>query len=373
MEYIFKTPQIGEVGHEVMIVKLHKQKGEYIKKDEPIATLETNKAALEIESNVSGYIKEIYSSEGRRISIGSPLLLIDTDAAMEIGHGQIVAQYGTTIATHNNVDEHSTIVDWIKQLRNKDLSPRDKSYCLEQKVVPIHMHRNFKKYSEQHAGRNSKNNDYYDEVVLSKQQARLLQNLVESKSDVVQANIQCICDNACIEQYRKRLRNQSEPTLIPSRLEIVAWSVVTAMRSHPRFRSRLIGQDQLRQFKNPNLGIAVALPDDELTTAVVHNSFSYNFEQFVEQCRTSIVDAKNDNHITTYFPLVISDLSIHGVDSATPVVASPSCATLFVGRPLMFNRAYFYLSLSFDHRFINGVGAARFLDEVQSNIGAITA
>jgi 2-oxoisovalerate dehydrogenase E1 component len=251
------------------------------------------------------------------------------------------------------------------------MSPRLKAYCRNEKVVPISLHRSFKGHGTGIRSED-KANQFYEDVILSKQQERLLNNLVESQERVIQANVQCMCDNACIDQYRQRLRNSKQKNVVPSRLEIISWSVVDAMRKHPNFRSRLILPNTLRQFKNTNLGIAVALQNDELRTAIVPDVLSCDFMQFVQQVRRSIGDAKEDNHVTTYHSLVISDLSTQGIVNAIPIVSHPSCATLFVGCPVQYDKKSFYLSLSFDHRFINGAGAAAFLMDVQHNIKIVT-
>lgn len=377
MTYIMKTPQIGEVCHEVTIVKFHKQVGEFVKKDEPIVTLETNKAALDVESAVSGIIDAIFFVEGTTVSAGTNLLAIrlnvedaaNASKSSEVRHSPHGQAYDYSTAGVQT----ASLLDWLSRLRNNDLSPRDKAYCRDQNVVPIRLHKKFKDFTSKGNLPFQAENKFYEDIELNKPQAQLLNTLVESQKHVVQSNIQCICDNTCIDQFRKRQRQDPSCLFVPTRLEVIAWSVVGAMQRHPCFRSRLVGTETLRQFKNPNLGIAVALSDDRLTTAIVPSVFSYDFARFTRQCRASIVEAKNDNHIVTYHPLVISDLSAEGVVNAIPTVVFPACATLFIGCPIQQDKRSFYLSLSFDHRFINGAGAAMFLKELRHNLRVITS
>jgi pyruvate/2-oxoglutarate dehydrogenase complex dihydrolipoamide acyltransferase (E2) component len=175
--------------------------------------------------------------------------------------------------------------------------------------------------------------------------------------------------NAVIERLRQGLRRAGAP-MVPSRLEMIAWAVVCALGEFPRFRTRVIDREKLRQFDNPALGIALALPDDGLTTAVVKRVFSCSFWEFVEAVRRSMAEAKQDKYAPGYHCLAISDLSVYGVTGAIPVVAYPAASTLFVGKPHRGRDGnFFQRSLSFDHRIINGVGAAKFLAKVCSLIG----
>lgn len=372
MEHIVRTPQVGEVSHEVTIVRLHKSAGDCVQKDEPLVTVETNKASLEIESTVSGMVVDIFAAIGQVLSTGSPLLSIKTDTQPPAACSS--TQWGRSATPLETVfvQDTSSILGWLKHVKNSSLSPRHKALCRDQNVIPISLHKKFRDYAENNRGSGGSTNEFYQDIPLRNQQKRLLQTLAESNRQIIPANIQCMCDNACIDQYRQRLRNAGEATPVPSRLEIIAWSVVQAMHMHPNFRSKLVGENTLRQFKNPNLGIAVAMPNDELATAIVANSFSYTFFQFVECCRASLIEAKNDNYVTTYHPIVISDLSSQGIVNAVPVVVSPACATLFIGCPMKSDRTSFMLSLSFDHRFINGAGAAAFMKDIVKEIRTIT-
>lgn len=399
MEYFLKAPQIGEVGHSVTIVKYHKVIGERVAKDEPIMTLETNKAALEVESTVAGTVIRYIFSEGDTVPVGNDIaiLLLDDEPVVT----QMVSRSEdddctpadnthdtstSTIITHTftaindlkkdymPVEETEVLKSWIEQTRNSTVSPRQKAYCLQNKVVPISAHKEYTHYaSNTHHQNKHASNDFYVDVPSENAQIRLAQNLMESTKHIVQANVQILCDNTPIEEFKRTQRRLKDSTFVASRLEIITWSAITAMRTHAQLRSRLINQTTLRQFKNPNIGIAVALENDALTTAVIQGVFSHNFLSFCQQCRKSIDEAKRDEHLPTYHSLVISDLSSYGVINAVPIVVAPSTATLFIGKPYIKEHKshYFNLSLSFDHRIINGAGAAKFLQDVGKSLSRI--
>jgi pyruvate/2-oxoglutarate dehydrogenase complex dihydrolipoamide acyltransferase (E2) component len=158
---------------------------------------------------------------------------------------------------------------------------------------------------------------------------------------------------------------------------MMAWAVVRAMEKHPPFRRLTLEDERIVENENFDLGIAVALEDDRLATAVIGNAnkkswteFVQNYNKTVDATRTGRVDAMNA-------PVVITSLGAFGVKAGAPIVVPPSVGTLFIGtahRELMRNgkknesAEVITLSLTFDHRVVNGAGAASFANEIKKQI-----
>ncbi|MGH7453820.1 MAG: biotin/lipoyl-containing protein, partial [bacterium] len=73
----FKLPELGENVETGTVVKILVSKGAEIKKDQAIIELETEKALLEVPSNVGGVVKEILVKEGDEVKVGQTLLVLD--------------------------------------------------------------------------------------------------------------------------------------------------------------------------------------------------------------------------------------------------------------------------------------------------------
>ena len=165
----------------------------------------------------------------------------------------------------------------------------------------------------------------------------------------------------------------------PSPSVMIAWAVVRAMEKHPPFRRLILEDDLIVENENFDLGIAVALEDDRLATAVIVDANKKSWLEFVkvynetvDATRTGRVDAMNA-------PVVITSLGAFGVKAGAPIVVPPSVGTLFVGtahRELIPNGKknesadVITLSLTFDHRVVNGAGAASFANEIKKQIEA---
>jgi pyruvate/2-oxoglutarate dehydrogenase complex dihydrolipoamide acyltransferase (E2) component len=157
-----------------------------------------------------------------------------------------------------------------------------------------------------------------------------------------------------------------------------AWVVLQAMKKHERFASVVRGSEIIYDPERFDLGVAVALPGDVLETAVIKNVNDLEWDRFPDIFRESLrrtrhgeLDSKNR------VPLTISSMGAHNVRSAIPIVVPPSIATLFIGAPYLLpdpnsedgaTIEVCSLVLTFDHRWINGVGAAAFLSDVRKGI-----
>jgi 2-oxoisovalerate dehydrogenase E2 component (dihydrolipoyl transacylase) len=79
-KFIFKLPDIGEGIAEAEIVAWHVKVGDRVEEDGRLADMMTDKATVEMESPVAGKVIEVAGEEGDVIAIGSPLVVIETDA-----------------------------------------------------------------------------------------------------------------------------------------------------------------------------------------------------------------------------------------------------------------------------------------------------
>jgi pyruvate/2-oxoglutarate dehydrogenase complex dihydrolipoamide acyltransferase (E2) component len=193
---------------------------------------------------------------------------------------------------------------------------------------------------------------------------------------VVPANLQIDArwDAICKARESAKKKNGKDA---PSPSVMLAWSVVRAMEKHAPFRRLVLEDDQIVENDVFDLGIAVALDGDRLATAVVTQAnkrdwpdFMRRYNETVEETRSGRVDAVNA-------PLVISSLGAFGVRTGAPIVVPPSIATLFIGAA--HNEVFgdgkktqtgevITLSLTFDHRVVNGAGAASFVHDVKEQI-----
>jgi len=147
-----------------------------------------------------------------------------------------------------------------------------------------------------------------------------------------------------------------------------------ALREQPHMNCRLEG-DQIRLLDEVHVGLAV---DTErgLLVPVVRNADTLRVVDIARRLRELVARAregKSSPEELTGGTFTITNLGMYDIDAFTPIINLPECAILGVGRiseqPAVVNgqvvaRQRMWLSLTFDHRLVDGAPAARFLQRI---------
>ena len=181
-----------------------------------------------------------------------------------------------------------------------------------------------------------------------------------------------------------RLRNQlkedgSQP--VPSYNDLLAKLTAQALLEHPMVNARFDG-DTIVQSATVNIGVAVDT-DRGLLVPVLRDVQSKSLRQIARETAALIEKAQtgrislDDLHGGTF---TITNLGMYEIDAFTPIINLPECAILGVGRIVpkqvvvdaeverIAIRHMMFLSLTFDHRLVDGAPAARFLQRVKQYV-----
>jgi hypothetical protein len=165
------------------------------------------------------------------------------------------------------------------------------------------------------------------------------------------------------------------PEVHASEFQVLAYCVAKVVLEYPKFRSTLVGEDTLREYEHLNLGIAVQRSEDELLTALVAHADTLDFPTFVRTLQHQIQRALDgEDQATEAMPLVLSYMGAYEITTAIPVIVAPAGSVLLVGAPyrqgdtLLAN-----LALTFDHRLMNGMAAASFLNAIATQVQRLGA
>ncbi|HEY1582853.1 MAG TPA: 2-oxo acid dehydrogenase subunit E2, partial [Chthoniobacterales bacterium] len=312
------VPIMGEGIRSAKVVALLKNPGDRIDLDDALCEVETDKAVYPIESSFAGTMGEWTTKVDDTVEIGQEL-------------GSILTEAGASIPEQVETE--------LEPLRH-ETSP---------------------------AGEET------DAKPSATREPALSATITRKLGRVVPANLQIDARWDAIREAREA-EKKVEGKNAPSPSVMVAWAVVRAMEKHAPFRRLMLDDDRIIESDNFDLGVAVALDGDRLATAVIAEAnqlawpnFVTRYHQAVEATRGGRVDAMNA-------PVVISSLGAFGVRSGAPIVVPPSVGTLFVGSAhaeLLPNGKQpksvevITLSLTFDHRVVNGAGAANFVHEIK--------
>ncbi len=162
----------------------------------------------------------------------------------------------------------------------------------------------------------------------------------------------------------------------PSYNDLVMMATVAAIKKFPAVNSRWLG-DAIASLGEINLGFAVALPTG-LIVPVVQGAHDMGLRQLHEACAALVEKARKNRLLPDDYAgstFTISNLGAFGVDHFTAIINQPDSAILAVGqmkdRPVVIDggihiRPIMKLTLSSDHRVIDGAVAAEFMGGLKS-------
>ncbi|HUY28714.1 MAG TPA: dihydrolipoamide acetyltransferase family protein [Candidatus Binataceae bacterium] len=167
------------------------------------------------------------------------------------------------------------------------------------------------------------------------------------------------------------LHAQLKPDFGPTYTDLLVHAVARALLRHPRMNARLEG-DEIVTPAEPAIGIAVALPDG-LIVPVIHRAARKALREIAAESKALAERARAGRlrlEEVSGGTFTITNLGAHGIDAFTPILMPGETGILGAGRiaeqPAAYRgaialRAIMTLSLTFDHRVIDGAPAAEFL------------
>lgn len=184
----------------------------------------------------------------------------------------------------------------------------------------------------------------------------------------------------CVKLREQLIAEWSEEGVKPSYTDLVVRAVAKALAQHPRMNSAM-GETEIALLRDIHVGIAVAL-DEGLVVPVIRNAAALDVKEIARESARLVRSARDgklsmDDYSGGTFS--VSTLGMFGVDSFTPIINPPQSGILGVNRirdevgwegERPVKRKAMNLSLTWDHRVLDGEPAARFLAGVRDLLEA---
>ena len=344
------VPVMGEGIRAAKIVSLLKKPGDPVELDDPLCELETDKAVYPLESSFAGVMGEWKTKVGDTVEIGQELGTILTGESPLTDQFQAAAKEspdGKTKPVEAAASAASVAAAVLAAPKpgegGSTTKPDDR-------------------------GRRTERHDNI--------QPALTPTITRKLSRVVPANLQIDARWDAIRKARDAAKKRDGKNA-PSPSIMIAWAVVRAMEKQASFRRLILEDDRIIEHEDFDLGVAVALENDRLATAVIVDANKKNWSEFVKVYHATVDATRGGRVDAMNAPVVITSLGAFGVRAGAPIVVPPSVGTLFVGtahREMIANgkknetAEVITLSLTFDHRVNNGAGAANFVHEIKEQI-----
>jgi pyruvate dehydrogenase E2 component (dihydrolipoamide acetyltransferase) len=202
--------------------------------------------------------------------------------------------------------------------------------------------------------------------------------MVESRQTTAPVTLTSVVDATNLVALRGQLKSPAEGEPVPSYTDLFVKLAAVALRKHPLLTARWT-DDGIILAERIDIGIAVDT-DAGLLVPVVRDVPALGLPQVAARSRELIDRARRGELSAAEMDggcFTVTNLGAYGIDTFTPIINPPQCAVLGVGRiarrPVMdgdrvVGRELVTLSLTFDHRIVDGGPAARFVQTLAQMI-----
>jgi pyruvate dehydrogenase E2 component (dihydrolipoamide acetyltransferase) len=220
----------------------------------------------------------------------------------------------------------------------------------------------------------------YEVIPLSSIRKTIAERLSRSYREAVHLTVRLQADMSQAKSLRETFRVTKG--FNPSYTDIIVKASAEVLKNYPMINATY-ENDELRSYKSVNIAVAVAIEGGLVTPVVSHAE-----KKSLREISSTIEDlasraAKGELNLSevTGGTFTVSNLGMFGIESLDPIINPPQVAILGVGkvenRPVIEGEAIrskpmVYLSLTFDHRIIDGADAARFLSELKKKLEDIS-
>ncbi len=399
-------PRLGWSMEEGVFIEWLKRDGESVKSGDALFTIESDKAAQEVEAIDAGtlHVPANGPQRGDKIKVGAAIgyLLADGETS-EAVRGSITPAAAVQDQSARQTASESggkkqgkplPLADVVATERKQGAplaspaapaSPRARRAAREKGVSLEHVSPSgtsgrirerdvLKVWNERSA-----DSENWEVIETQSMRRTIADRMVRSLNSTAPVTIHRRCDAVELVNLRNQLKQAAEHAEGPSFNDILIKIVAGALRRHPMLAARWVS-DQIEIPKALHIGFAVDT-EHGLFVPVIRDVLQLSLREVTSASRLLIEAARAGKLKQEQMQdgcFTMTSLGSFGVELFTPIINHPQTAILGVGAirreavamedGTLANRQQLTLSLTFDHRIVDGAPAARFLQNVCERI-----
>jgi 2-oxoglutarate dehydrogenase E2 component (dihydrolipoamide succinyltransferase) len=421
-------PRLGESIMEATILKWHKKPGDKVAQDETVLDIATDKVDSEVPSTADGTIAEILFKENDVVPVGAVIAKINTvqggqqpapsrpqkeehyeeaNVVSEVPYQpqetktntggssirfysplvlNIAASEGISMQELENIegtgqDGRVSKKDIMQFLENRKTAPQKKQPETTTEQVhelPVHAPQNDFQAPSVYSGN-------VEIIEMDRMRKMIAKHMIDSQNTSAHVTSFTECDVTHLVLWRERIKKDFEKregekiTFTPLFVE----AVVKCIKKYPLINSSVEG-DRIIVKKDIHIGMATAMPTGNLIVPVIKNADQLNLTGLTKQVN-GLANAARNNKLkpddTAGGTFTLTNVGTFGSIMGTPIINQPQVAIMAVGaikkRPVVVEtdqgdsiaiRHMMYISLSYDHRIIDGALGSTFLNAVAKEL-----
>lgn len=425
-------PKLGESIMEATILKWHKKPGDNVAQDETVLEIATDKVDSEVPSTAAGIIEEILYNENDVVPIGKVIARIKVGSSQETHTSSPAPVYekphqeeitedvpyqpaspvSSSNSSNNKIRFYSPLVLNIAagegvpmselesipgtgqdgRVTKKDILEyvaKGRSGSRSQQPVQHHAPQQAmvvaEKQKEAPRGEMVTYSGNVEIIEMDRMRKLIAAHMVNSKHTSAHVTSFSECDVTNLVLWREKIKKEFEKrenekiTFTPLFIE----AIVKCIKRYPWLNSSVDG-DKIIIKKDINIGMAAAMPNGNLIVPVIKNADQLNLVGLTKQVN-GLANAARSSKLkpddTANGTFTLTNVGSFGSIMGTPIINQPQVAIMAVGaikkRPVVIETAQgdsiairhmMYISLSYDHRIIDGALGSTFLNAVSKEL-----
>ena len=384
-------PQMGESVAEGTILKWLIQEGQRVEKDQPLVEISTDKVDTEVPSPVSGMLTKILHNIDETVPVGTVIAVIEETApGAEVREAPTTPKPKELLEEKDKTEEkvglekrYSPLVRRLAKEYGVDLNKITGTgaggrITKEDMLDYIESTQKVSVLARTKVEETKPSGEMKEEVIpISSKRRIIAERMVQSKRTAAHVTTTFEIDMISVAKYREA----NKETLLKAQgihltyLPFIISAVSSGLKKFPVLNSSWTEEGIIIK-RYINIGIAVSI-EDGLIVPVIRDvdkksliEISKESQDIAKRARDKKLKPEDVQGGT----FTITNYGIGGSLFGTPIILQPQVAILGIGailkRPVIINdsiaiRPMVYLSLSFDHRVIDGAQADQFLSEIK--------
>jgi len=363
-------PRLSLTMKEGTVVQWFKKEGDTVQKGEPMVEVLSEKVTYDVEAPESGIIRKILASEGSNVPVDQVIgVIVAPDETLT--EAEITAHAPAPIVEETAAFPKPTVV--TETAERVLASPAAKRLARELGVDLAHV-----------KGTGPEGRIVEEDVKSFAEQAALkprirevipLTGIRKTTAERVSLSARTAPHSTITMEVDMTNAVRLHEETAVSYTDMLAKAAAAALREHPLLNSTL-EDAQIKVFEDINVGVAVAT-EKGLVVPVIHKADEKTLTEIATITKELVEKAKQgklSKKELTGGTFTVTNLGMYGVDVFIPIINPPEAAILGAGRvtekPVFVNKEVktkpvMQLSLSFDHRIVDGAPAAQFLQKVK--------
>jgi len=393
-------PKQGQSVESCLIIKWNKKVGDKVKAEEAICEVETDKAVFEVEAPEAGTILKIFYKEGDDVPVLNTIAIIG-QSGEEIDH--LIPQKTVSVSKEEYVEKQKAITpdESVKKIKPSfgdgliSISPLARRFA-EKKGIDFSQligsgpgGRIIKRDVEKALSEgeplipSTVSKKFFGpvkEIPTEGVRKIISERMLTSLQSTAQLTLNTSVDASNLLACRKSLKSSPQMKGL-SKINIndfLLYIVANILLKFKNMNAHFL-KDKILEFEHVHLGFAVDSPRG-LMVPIIHNAHLLSLEEISQEARRLNTACQEETILPdelTGGTFTVTNLGTMGIESFTPVLNVPQVAILGICsislKPIMRDNEIEFiphmgLSLTFDHRAVDGAPAAKFLQELNTVI-----